>query len=404
MRSRQNAHRRLTPALALMALAAIDAGARATHAAEWSGELGLEARWFPSDALADEQHGANLSALAEVEFYHDWDNGDQRFAMTSFLRADQGDPRRSHADLREFYWRKSFAAAELSIGLRKFFWGVTESRHLVDIINQTDFIEDVDGEDKLGQPMVHLSLIRDLGTVELFVMPWFRERTFAGPKGRPRPGLVVETDDARYESGANENHVDVALRWSHYVGDWDFGLAHFSGTARDPVFEPALNASGELVLVPLYEQLDQTSLDLQATKGSWLWKLELASREQRDERSTGLVAGFEYTFVGVFDTAIDLGIITEYLFDDAPGAGLENDVALGFRLAFNDIQSSELLAFSGVDADTQSTFTAVEGSRRIGQNWKLSLESRLFTNATRDDLFYDLRDDDYIEFRFSRFF
>ena len=235
-------------------------------------------------------------------------------------------------------------------------------------------------------------------------MPLFRERTFPGPRGRPRFGLVVDTDNARYESGAGDTHLDAAVRWSHYVGDWDFGLAHFSGTAREPMFEPALGPSGGIVLTPLYQQLDQTSLDLQATKGSWLWKLELASRDQADRRSTAAVAGFEYTFVGLFDTALDLGVIGEYLFDDLPGAGLDNDVALGFRLAFNDTQSTELLAFSGVDADTQTTFTAIEGSRRIGQHYKLSLQSRLFTNADRRDLLYDLRDDDYVELRFSRFF
>ncbi|MDD7885073.1 hypothetical protein [Flavivirga sp. 57AJ16] len=34
---------------------------------------------------------------------------------------------------------------------------MTESNHLVDIINQTDAVETFDGEEKLGQPMVQLS-------------------------------------------------------------------------------------------------------------------------------------------------------------------------------------------------------------------------------------------------------
>ena len=69
----------------------------------------------------------------------------------------------------------------------------------MDIINQTDQVDQVDGEEKLGQPMINLSLVRDWGIVDLFVLPGFRERTYAGEEGRPRTPLPV-SDDAVYES------------------------------------------------------------------------------------------------------------------------------------------------------------------------------------------------------------
>ena len=47
----------------------------------------------------------------------------------------------------------------MRLGLRKVYWGVTESQHLVDVINQTEGVENLDGEDKLGQPMLNLALI-----------------------------------------------------------------------------------------------------------------------------------------------------------------------------------------------------------------------------------------------------
>ena len=75
-----------------------------------------------------------------------------------------------------------------------------ESRHRVDYINQTDGVEDVDGEDKLGQPMLNLGLQRDWGDLNFFYLPYFRERTFPGTKGRLRAPLVVDTDRARYEA------------------------------------------------------------------------------------------------------------------------------------------------------------------------------------------------------------
>lgn len=390
-----------------LAVALMTAAAAAQAAAgEWSGNAGLEATAFFEDPLLPGQRNANLSLSAELEYYHDWDDGDQRFAMTPFVRLDRNDPERTHADLREFYWRRSFAGAELYVGVRKVFWGVTESVHLVDIVNQTDFVENLDGEDKLGQPMVSASWLPDWGTIELFAMPYFRERTFPGDDGRPRLPFSIDADAAQYESAAGRQRLDLALRYSHYFGDWDVGLAHFSGTARDPRLEPRPDPARGLVLVPHYDRLEQTSADVQATKGAWLWKLEAISRHNADGRSTAFAAGFEYTFTGVFDSAADLGVIAEYLFDDQPRirGGADDDLAVGGRLAFNDPQDTELLAFSVIDTDTRASFSSVEGSRRLGQSWRLSLEARLFNNARPDEFLYTLRDDDYVELTLERFF
>lgn len=374
--------------------------------ADWSGDVGVELRGFWQSPVDPRQHNLGASVYLAPEYYSDWDEGDQRLVFAPFARLDQHDSERSHFDLREFYWRKSYAGAELAVGLRKVFWGVTESRHLVDIINQTDFVENLDTEDKLGQPMVSLRLVRDWGNVEFFLMPYFRERTFAGQEGRPRVRFVVDTDNPVYESGAETRHVDWALRWSHYIGDFDIGLAHFSGTARDPRLVPQFSSSGPPVLIPHYDQLDQTSIDLQATKGAWLWKLELATGEQLNKRFTAAVGGIEYTLYGIFDSAVDLGLIGEYQFDDR-GSGVtpfQDDIALGGRLAFNDTQSSELLLVTGIDVDTRGRFTTIEGSRRFGQNWKGSIEVRFISNIAVGDLLADLRDDDYLELTFARYF
>ena len=93
------------------------------------------------------------------------------------------DGERTHFDVRELYWETFGETWDLRIGIARVFWGVVETQHLVDIINQTDTVENSDGEDKLGQPMINLSLVRDWGTVDLFVLPGFRERTFRGVSG-----------------------------------------------------------------------------------------------------------------------------------------------------------------------------------------------------------------------------
>ncbi len=91
----------------------------------------------------------------------------------------------------------------------------------MDVINQIDSVESVDGEDKLGQPMVHLTAVKDWGVTELFVLPYFRERTFPGADGRLRTAVPVDTDHAQYESADKERHVDYAMRYSKTLGDWE---------------------------------------------------------------------------------------------------------------------------------------------------------------------------------------
>ncbi len=57
------------------------------------------------------------------------------------------------------------------------YWGVAESNHLVDIINQTDAVESFDGEEKLGQPMVQYTYTSGLVAINPFFKPGHHCRT-----------------------------------------------------------------------------------------------------------------------------------------------------------------------------------------------------------------------------------
>ncbi|MEN8107299.1 MAG: hypothetical protein ABFS22_04760 [Pseudomonadota bacterium] len=377
-------------------------------AGEWSGYAGTEVRYFPSDALDQRQHGnSNLSLMGEPEYYAETGDRSQSLTFTPFYRWDEHDSKRTHFDVRELVWQYVGDDWELRAGVSKVFWGVAESQHLVDIINQTDLVENIDEEDKLGQPMINLALIRDWGTVDLFVLPYFRERTFPGKKGRLRSSPHVDTSNPIYDSSRKKKHIDLAMRWSHYIGDWDFGLAHFYGTTRQPLLIPAISKSGEPVLLPRYDIINQTSLDVQATKGDWLWKLEAMTRSGQDDRFYAFVGGFEYTWVGVFDSSADLGFIGEYHNDDrdelAP-TPFEDDSMVGLRFTMNDAQSTELLLGVIYDNDGDAITYNLEASRRLGDNWLLEVESRLFTEIDKDDPLRGFRDDDYLQVSLTRHF
>jgi len=393
--------RRIFYALALLTITTC------ATAGEWSGFVALENRYFPEDALSSEQHDNYLSIVAEPEYYRDWDDNRQSFIFVPFVRIDQHDDERTHVDIRELEWIKAAEEHEWRIGVRKVFWGVTEFQHLVDIINQTDAVENVDGEDKLGQPMINFALIKEWGTLDLFALVGFRERTFPGDEGRLRTIPPIDPDQSVFESSAKKDHIDLAIRWSHALGDWDIGVYRFSGTSRDPRFTIGMD-DGATVLVPLYDQIDQTGIDVQATKANWLWKLEAIRRSGQGDSFAAATAGFEYTFVGVAESGIDVGIVSEYLFDDRDEDALtpfEDDLALGVRLTFNDAQSTELLFGVIADLDDDARVWSLEGSRRLRESWKLSVEARIFSDIPPEDSFlFGLRDDDFIQVELARFF
>ncbi|MBL1275418.1 MAG: hypothetical protein COB30_004975 [Ectothiorhodospiraceae bacterium] len=378
---------------------------------EWSGYISGEYRGFANGPVDNRQHDNNLSFSAQPEFYTDWDDGQQSFTFVPFYRWDENDNERSHADIRELTWLKAADDWEIRAGLRKVFWGVTESQHLVDVINQTDLVEATDGEEKLGQPMINLALIRDWGTLDLFVLPGFRERTFPGEKGRLRFPLPIDTDQARYESSDKGAHIDYAARWAHALGDWDLGLSYFNGTSRDPSFVAGLNRKGQPVFIPVYNLIEQWGLDLQATLDDWLWKFETISRSYSDsgfgEDYIAVTAGFEYSFIGIADTSLDLGVISEILYDDRGNAALTpfaDDIMIGARLTLNDEQSTDFLIGMIIDKDDSTRLITLETSRRIGENWRVSLEGQAFINVPSTDLLAGIRNDDYLQLELSRYF
>jgi hypothetical protein len=378
-----------------------------------SGNITTQWRHFQKAPLPQNatQHNDYLSVSVEPEFYFNWEDSNQSLTFTPFARIDQHDSERTHADVRELVWQKVFEDWELTVGISKVYWGVTESQHLVDVINQTDFVENIDGEEKLGQPMIKTSIERDWGVLDIYILPGFRERTFAGEPGRPRTFPRVDSAQAQYESSDQDRHTDFALRWFQTIGDWEIGLSHFSGTSREPVFQAGTKFS-QPVLIPFYPQMKQTSLDIQATTEEWLWKLELISRDWLnaaliEEHFLALTAGTEYTFVGINDSDADLGLVIEYLYDDRDEQAtsfFENDIMMGLRLAMNDEASTDALLGFIVDADTHETFITLESSTRLGDSWKLEAELRSFHHIKPSSLLQSLSKDNFVLINLGYYF
>ena len=384
---------------------------------EFSGSLGLESRWYPDDAVHPGQRSYASGFVAEPRFYLEDAEG-RSLTLAPFLRYDAADPRRTHADLHEafllLFGEFGDGEWELRAGVDRVFWGVAESHHLVDVVNQIDLVEHPNEEAKLGQPMVHATWSGDWGVAEVFALPYHRKRTFPGRRGRLRLPFVVDESRTSYESAAEQWHLDLAARYSHSFGPVDFGLSAFDGTNREPLLLPVQEAgSGASILVPHYEQIRQLGLDAQLTAGSWLFKLEALRRTGarnrlgREEGYAAIVLGGEYTFYSVLGSAADFSLLGEWN-HDARGRGatdkFENDLFLAARPALNDMQSTEILASGLWDLDYATSALTIELKRRLSDQWSLHLETVALLDVDEADLLYETRRDSFVALDLSYHF
>lgn len=423
--------------------------------------FGVQNRTYDNNAIAPavQRRHEFATLYFQQEMSYRWNNGRDSLVVTPYFSGtryedpwklehdgwipfivpipiiDFGDTRTrhaAHADLREFMWTTIAPSNkwELRTGVGKVFWGVTESQHLVDVINQDDLLTDIDGEDKLGQPMINLTLVKNWGNLDFFILPGFRERVYQENYGRLAPVLksdystatsilnpstMINRDEADWESNAEDLHTDFAFRWSHNIGVSDIGLSYFLGTNRDPVLGlinedlatptvliPSATSTNYLI-TPYYEQMTQLGLDYQATVGAWLLKLEAIYRESDSLKTyakdladgktsdfttdyAAATAGYEYTFTGIFGTKADLGLIMEYSWDGRDFEATtsnQNDLFVGMRFAKNSTADAALLFGIIQDLDFDSYVGFFEASRRLGQSNKLIIEG--FTGYADED-------------------
>ena len=387
------------------------------------GNIEFETRIFTKDVDTDDL-GAQLQQFGSTQDYDHpninfsgsldpilillWDRSKHTVTLNPYVRVDQHDKERTHWDIRQASWIGAFGNWEVRAGFDKVFWGVTESAHLVDIINQDDAVEDTDGEDKLGQPLVSVSYWSEWGTLTGFIMPYFRERTFPGADGRPRGPVEIDTDNPIFTFGDNNWHPDWAVRYNHTFSVMDVALSYFNGVGREPSFVPGLGDEGQPVLRPKYDKIKQVGLELQATLGSWLLKFEgITVDGPEKDRHWAFASGFEYTLYQVFGTGADIGIIAEYLYDSRGEAGpsaAEDDLFIGLRWEGNDTNTTRILAGSIFDLDSSAKLLFVEASRRIGDRWRVTLDARFAVSVPPGDPLFFFRRDDFIQLRIARFF
>ena len=350
-------------------------------AVQASGHVAADGRLFAYDAkYAGQARGDGVSLVAEPQLEMKSGDGTHTATLRPFYRLDPNDEKRSHADLREGSYRLSTGHLQAGIGVGIFTWGALESYKPTDVLNQTDFVEATDGTAKLGQPYASVGWVGESAALRLYYLPYFRDRTFQGLRGRPRFSVPIDGDDPLFANPNGRWQPSAAARFTLNLGDFDLGAGVFTGLTREPRFVAELT-TGQIS--PRYDLMHQGSVDAQWTLGALVLKAEGFARLWGDSLRAfvGGGVGADYTFFKLGGDA-DLSFAAEFLFDtrpkDAPPTFFEHDGFLGTRLAFNDTSSTELVAGAIVDVLDQSTFGRAGVSRRFGEHWRVALDVNVF--------------------------
>jgi len=375
--------------------------------------LGGEVRIYPDDPQFANQRDETFypSVFAQLDMTYGWDGGRQQIQLTPFGRYDVYDDRRSHADLREANYSYKGDGWDVLIGAHTVFWGRAESRHLVNVINQVDLVENFDAENYLGQPMVNLNFTGDWGKVSLFAMTGFRNQTFSSTDARLSGGVNVAAYDPQFECQAQEWCFDFAARYENSFGPLDVGLSYFHGTNREPLFVPTMVAGQ---VAPFYQLMDQVGADAAYALGNFIFKLEAIYRFNADnplvngsDHFFATTVGGEYTWKDPFDAGYDLGLLLEYNYDDRdftqPVTIFNNDVFAGLRFTWNDDTDTHALIGAMVDVRDGSSYVYLESSRRVGDDWRVGIEARMFTGNDNDPL-QVIEHDSYVQLKATKYF
>ena len=290
-------------------------------------------------------------------------------------------------DFREANITARLGDADILIGSTILFWGKVESYNPVDVVNARDFSRGLMRSEKRGAPMLRLSWPVGTGQLSLFAID-FTENIYPGLTSRERPALPI-AKEASYSGGAKREDIANAVRWSGYFGNIDLGISWFRGIGLAPRLLPQADGT----LKPDYSRITQAGLDIQHLWHDSALKVELVQRSgQYDRLGTARnyqagVVGIEHNLFGVMDSGHDIVLIGEYAGDSRSGlthSGFQNDLTVGTRWLWNDVEDTEMLGLLTRDLDNGAQTTTVSIDRRINDQLTFKASARRTSRYASD--------------------
>lgn len=359
---------------------------------EQYGEVEISSSIFFNDISGDNRKNTLNSSSLEYNFFFENNNLSGKLKAKATL----SDPEAAQdIDFNEAYLDYAYDDFNVLVGNNIVFWGKNEFYNPVDIVNSKDFSGGLAQGDKIGQPMINMKRYFDTSELNLFILPATNN---IYPTSKVRSQLALDIDSANtFANGASKNNTGMALRWSGYVDEYDYGFSYYQGNTKDPAL---VVTSGQLK--PKYSEITQLGFDIQATFGDILYKGEVIYRDNQYNYDgniddyTNYIVGLEHNNYGVFSQNWDLANIVEYAYDTRGSKshhGYQNDLFLGARLVLNNIEDTQYFLSLQNDLDKNTRALTFNYESRFFSLFRagidiyqpLNLESDYHQSAFKDE-------------------
>ena len=258
----------------------------------------------------------------------------------------------------------------------------------------------ISSDNKLGAPSISIETYLGSGELQYWYIPRFRERTFNDVNAHPGFGMFVSP--AQYANVKGSKASDQALRYANSIGDIDYALSIFDGTAREPLF--IVQELEQPTIVPYYERTRSVGLELQYTGESILYKVEGLTGIQSEKDFDAVVLGAEKTVYTIFETQWDMGVLFEYQYDDRAQALIDRMIVSGVRLTANDEFDTNFLILYTVDDAFSQSLLGLEASRRLRNGMTLDINYLLYQSDQQNLPFHSLVDDSELSLTLGYYF
>jgi hypothetical protein len=392
-----------------------------THPA--GGSARGEWRSFTSPSSKKDVVDQNASLLGELELGSSFK--DFEIKIWNLARKDFNDSGRSQFLPYENWIAYKPEKFQVKLGMQVENWAMTEVFTPSDVFNSGNVDSQFEDAEKIGEPAISGRFELLKGYLSLFYMPYFVAPVMPSLQSRlnPLPEDVKLLDTKFYSDGELKGNYhpvsQYAFRYARKWGPADLSTHYIHHIDREQAFlgiYPLQSA-----VRPIFLPTDQWGVNGSVVDDEWIYKFDFVQRRFTEEGSIdGIndpialksysvgVLGIERSFghengmesTGFVEYQKVLGVSEA----EAREISLnQNDLMLGYRLAFNDLRSREVKAFVISDMTMPSELLWSLGySQKLSGKFKVSGGYRQI--VARYDSSKKLDDTDHVFLNLTYFF